>query len=281
MKNTFATVLLLLLGQGLWAQTLIEPGQEVQGTWKRSGSPYLVLGEAIVPQGQTLRIRHGVRVQFRGGTDTDYQGTGFDRGFLRVEGRLQAKGKSSAPVVFTSDNNGPYGGLIYFDTREDGSRLDHCRIDKGYFIRGIIEGDNATGAISFNNSQATVSNTLVVRNGWAGINCKNGATPELVNLTIADNAYGLEANSGSRPMLKSCIVWGNDTDFFLNGGSELRAWHSFLDAEGLGQSLLDMGGNILGGSPLLADPGAGDYALLRGSPCKGKGEGGRDMGAQP
>jgi hypothetical protein len=39
------------------AQTVIKDKQDVFGTWKKKGSPYIIEGEAIIPSGKVLNIK--------------------------------------------------------------------------------------------------------------------------------------------------------------------------------------------------------------------------------
>ena len=71
------------------SQTVI-PGGSVSGTWTASGSPYLIEGEIVINNRQTLTIESGVEVIFQG----HYK--------LIVNGWLQAIGAESDSILFTA-----------------------------------------------------------------------------------------------------------------------------------------------------------------------------------
>ncbi len=100
------------------------------GRWTLAGSPYIVIGDAIIPKGQTLTIEAGVVVKFLGNYG------------LRVEGTLAAIGRPGDRIVFTSVNDGEFDtsarpprlspsskdwkGLEFAGADAQASRLEHC-----------------------------------------------------------------------------------------------------------------------------------------------------------
>ena len=231
------------------AQTRIKDGQEVSGTWKKSKSPYIIEGEAILPAGKTLKIKPGVIVQFKIGTNRDYsEGSSkiesFDVGFLRVNGNIIAKGKANNLIKFTREGNTGNWGNIHIKTSSKDNLIKYCQFEYSHYVRGVITGDNATGAISFHASTGTVQNCLFINNGWSAINCKEGASPKLSNLTILGYEYGIECNSKSSPSISNIIVWQTGTAFYVNGGSSPTISHSLIQGEKLPYELKDLEENI-------------------------------------
>ena len=53
----------------LYSSTQISDGEEVYGLWKKSLSPYIVEGLAVVPYNKTLKIEPGVVVLFKSSTN--------------------------------------------------------------------------------------------------------------------------------------------------------------------------------------------------------------------
>lgn len=114
-------------------QTTISEG-EVSGSWKKSLSPYQVTGNIHIPNGLTLFIEPGVKVEFQG----HYQ--------LKVEGSLRAEGTISDTILFTASDTsgfsspdtslgGWYGIRIYDnDPGNDSTKLAFCRLEYGKAI---------------------------------------------------------------------------------------------------------------------------------------------------
>lgn len=278
-KTYFLFFILLFFAGSLAAQTIINDKSYVSGTWKKSGSPYIVEGEAIVPIGKTLKIKPGVVVQFKTGENRDYSESSFDAGFLRVNGTLIAKGKAKKMILFTRKGMLGKWGVIQINDRTNESVLLYCKVEHSHYIRNIVEGDNATGAISVYKSSPEISNCVLVNNFWVGINCKENSTPLIKNNTIAGNKYGIECNTGSSPKVVNTIIWRNETAFYLNGGSTPKLSYSLVNENPAKYGLADDGTNLVGENPLFADEQNGDYKLKKNSPCKGKASDGGNIGA--
>lgn len=273
-------LLLLFVTSSIFAQTTISDGEEVSGTWKKSGSPYIIEGEAIVPSGKTLKIKHGVEVKFKVGDDRDYRygddlNPYFNVGFLRVEGTLIAKGKKNKMITFTHNENSGYWGNVVFINSND-NELKYCHFEFSYYIRLVTPSDNGTGAISFINSRGTVENCLFAKNGWTAINCKQGSNPKINNCTITDNNYGIECNSKSVPKITNSIIWKNKTtDLYVNGSSMPHLSYSLLTNYGMPEGVANDGKNISGKDPKLDSK----YKLKKGSPCEKAGNNKKNIGA--
>jgi len=277
MKRTVFSIALIFLAVSLSAQTYIDDGQEVSGTWTKKGSPYIINGEAIVPKGKILKIKPGVSVKFRTGETRDYGEDGFSVGFLRVEGTLEAKGKKNDLIHFTRNGSNGFWGSIYL-FEGDNNLLEYCMLEYGHYIRNIITNDNATGVISFQDAGGTVRNCLIVNNNWTAINCKNSSAPRLINNTIVNNNYALECNTASSPMLSNCILWNNENGFYLNGESYPVIEHSLV--EEMPDDAVNNGGNKIGEDPKFVNSSRNDFRLQKSSPCKKAGKDGKDLGAQ-
>ncbi len=286
MKTLFTIINLLLLAFIIKAQTSILDKQEVFGTWTTSKSPYIIEGEAIVPEGKTLIIQPGVEVKFKTGEDRDYSNDGvisktFNLGFLRVNGTLKAEGKKKKLIKFTRFGGTGFWGNISFNSRSKENILKYCWIDASYYMRGVIigSGDNATGAVSFFNSTGRVENCLFIENGWTALNCKEGSNPIFKNNTVVGNQYAIECNTGSSPEIINSIIWTNSNAFYVNGESHPRISYSIIQGSGLVEDMKDGGNNIFGIAPEFVDPSTGDYSIKSNSPALKKGEGGENIGA--
>jgi hypothetical protein len=265
-----------------FAQTRIADKQEVFGKWSKSGSPYIIEGEAIVPYGKTLTVKPGTVIMFKTGEDRDYRlegelNSGFDVGFLRVRGKLIAKGKKGKMITFTKNGTGNWGNVFFEESQ--GNELKFCKFEAAYYMRGITEFDNGTGAVSFWKSGGTVENCIFANNGWTAINCKKGSAPAIKNTTITMNTYGIESNSDSNPEIINSIIYGNETQFFINGGGSLRISYCLIQDSKLITSAVDLGKNIFRDNPQFKDEFKNDFSLKSTSPCKKAGKGGVDLGA--
>jgi hypothetical protein len=257
----------------VFGQTYIKDKQEVFGMWTADGSPYIVEGEAIVPTGKTLVIKEGVVIQFKVGTDRDYRNDDeinqkFDVGFLRVNGKIIAKGTSKKLITFTSYGTGTWGNVCLINTNDN--VFEYCQFSNSYYIRSVTETDNATGALSFLGSNGVVKNCIFSRNGWTAINCKKEAKPQLMNITIVDNKYGIECNTKSAPVIQNVILWNNEDPFYINGGATPSIQNTSIQEETFPDGAVDKGGNIIGTNPMFIDSENKNYQLQSISPLIGK-----------
>jgi hypothetical protein len=80
---------LILFSCFLSAATVISGGN-VSGVWSVAGSPYLINGNIIIPEGESLTLNPGVELQFQGYYT------------LKIQGRLQAIGTFSDSIKFST-----------------------------------------------------------------------------------------------------------------------------------------------------------------------------------
>jgi len=100
--------------------------------------------------------------------------------------------------------------------------------------------------------RSVLRNFVITNCGETAIIC-NGASPELTNLTIVNNQFGITAYGGSIPSITNCIFWSNE----LGDLEQSRARYSNLGALGPDDANL---GNI-SEEPIFADMNSGDYHL--------------------
>ena len=65
MKILFLLVFFFIYPILIFAETIIPAGTEVSGNWIIQNSPYVILGEAIIPENELLIIEPGVEVKFK------------------------------------------------------------------------------------------------------------------------------------------------------------------------------------------------------------------------
>jgi len=105
-------------------------------------------------------------------------------------------------------------------------------------------------------SSSVLRNFVVTGCGVAAIFC-HSAWPELINLTLADNQFGITGYGGANPLITNCILWNNRDGDLFSEGFQLRASYSCLQKL---RALDEDHGNI-STDPLFADPDNGDYHL--------------------
>ena len=101
------------------AQTNISAGN-VFGTWKKTGSPFKINGNIVVPKDSTLRIEKGVKVEFQGSYS------------LEVKGSVQAIGAPADTISFTAANKtAGWGGIELRKnlTRKDSLLFNYCKFE--------------------------------------------------------------------------------------------------------------------------------------------------------
>ncbi len=101
-------------------QTIIPGGTDVSGTWTKTGSPYLIEGEITVPDGKSLIIEKGVRVEMKGW----YK--------FNVLGHFEALGQQGDSIVFTTHHPDSTWHGLRFDNPDDTVRLQYVKIENGY-----------------------------------------------------------------------------------------------------------------------------------------------------
>ncbi len=280
MKTKVLLVIFLLFSSVIFAETIIKDGEKVYGKWKKSGSPYIIKGEAIVPQGKTLEIKPGVVVKFKVGNVVDYRtedgylNRDFNVGFLRVEGKLIAKGKKRKRILFThNEKYGKWGNIVFVNTSD--IEMEYCIVEFSQYIRLVTEDDNATGSVSFLNSKGTLKN-CIFRDSWTGVNCKQGAYPTIKNCIVMDNEYGVESNSESKPRVINTVIWNNDQCFYINPGAKILLEYSLIQDDYLENGVYDKGNNILDENPKLKK----DYKVDKNSPCYKAGKDNDNIGLE-
>ncbi len=164
----------------------------------------------------------------------------------------------------------------------------------------VIEAPENGIAFSFygaESSNSIVRNFVITNCGEAAILCSS-ASPELINLTIANNQFGITAYEGASPIITNCILWNNTSGDLFSDLFQPRAYYSCLGELGPGD--IDRGN--ISEDPLFAnpdpnDPANGDYHLQsiygrystqdgwvtdsQTSPCINKGDPGMHRGREP
>ena len=179
-----------------------------------ANTTYLLLGNIIVPAGETLTIPAGV--QFR-----------LQNAKLDIYGALVVQGTNDSPVIFTSNKDVPGSHDWQGIWVRDGANvtIDYAIIEYAntgiYFLAtssGVVShsiiSDNGTGIIIYGPSDPVIdSNTLV--GNFSGITLYGTSgvpDPTITNNDIYGNSFNLQVVSitGSTPLNISGNWWGSD-----------------------------------------------------------------------
>lgn len=220
------TLLLFMLFAFLYAevnaQTRIADKQYVSGKWKKSKSPYIIEGEAIVPKGATLKIKPGTTILLKTGKNIYYykynsserkyiKTDDFDMGMIRVNGTLIAKGKKKKKITFSRNGNSGYWGSILFNSKNADNLMDYCIVENAHYVNYInADGKSAEGSVAFLNAKGTISNTIVRENSTsAGIISTYDSQPIIKGNLIDNCFYGISFGHGAEPTVENNVCINN------------------------------------------------------------------------
>ena len=182
----FMTLLLIISNTIVHAQTYVSGFISPDTTWTVAGSPYIIVSNALVSQGDTLTIEPGVVVKF----DAHCA--------LQIDGVLIAVGTPSSRITFTSNQPSPASGdwdKLHFSGYCIGATFN----GNGDYLSGSImkycdvlyAGGAGYGAVHIESSWPYISQCNVRLSKAAGIYCA-GSTFVLDSSLVADNTdYGL------------------------------------------------------------------------------------------
>jgi len=187
---------------------------DVSGIWEVSKSPYMITGDLVVPDGETLEIEPGVKVVFRG----PYR--------IRVNGCVEALGEADKNIVFTHSNPTVRWDGFDFDitaASNDSSLFDNCIFEYGYAQRS--QPLNCGGAIAVKYfDKLKITNCIFQHNiadqAGATYNPCGGAIalwhsdPLIQNCIFRYNyaeVFGgaIFAYRNSNPIISNCLFYGN------------------------------------------------------------------------
>ena len=199
------------------AQTNI-PAGNVSGTWTKVNSPYHILGEITVPNGETLTIEPGVSVVFMG----HYK--------FNAQGRLLAIGTSSDSIKFTAENTSSgWHGIRFINTpnTNDTSKIIYCSLKYGKANTGSGL-DRSGGAIMINGySNVLISDCLFEYNMTAGDPSSTGGpgvcifygSPTVTKSTFVHNdgtlgsAGAIKVDFTSNAIISNNVISNNTCQF--------------------------------------------------------------------
>jgi hypothetical protein len=217
--------------------TVINTGN-VSGSWTKANSPYLILGDVTIPNGNTLTIEAGVTVKFNG----NYS--------LKAEGRLLALGKEGDSIRFTVNNaqgfsnysvtDGGWRGLDFSSNGPDNdtSKLEYCVLEYAKKLSATAFGSGDGGALFVAGAKKIKISNCLFRNNYAGriggaiAGVNNYGTPAEIHVTNS-TFYNNASNNGgaiyidglSRCWVTGCKIINNKV---TDSGGGLMATDALL-----------------------------------------------------
>jgi len=204
-RKTYFLLAALLVGYSASAQTNVSGFINANTTWNLAGSPYIVVGNALLSNGYTLTIDPGVVVKFDPAKA------------LQIDGELHAIGTAANKITFTSNQVVPAPGdwaKIHFPDLSIDAVLDTA----GNYLSGSIMkycdvmygGGSGFGEIHLVNSSPYFSHCIISHSANDGIYCQ-GSSSRLDSSTVK-NCNGAGLSGGGLTIVSDSILSN------LNGG---------------------------------------------------------------
>jgi parallel beta-helix repeat protein len=159
------------------------------GPWTAGGSPYIVVGNVIVPAGQTLTIDPNVTVKF----DGFYS--------LYVNGTLIAVGTGAERINITSNKTTPSPGDWFAVQINSTGRAEIKFADISFGDYGIYLSSSSNNNIS--NSNASSNDFLGIRLGLSSNN-------NITNNDVSNNGWGIDISSSSNNTITGNNISSNN-----------------------------------------------------------------------
>jgi len=232
------------------------------------------LGEAV--EGDTVYVRNGVYYENVAMVD-DVVLMGQDKKSTIIDGRRKG------PAVIGAD-----GAVLTGFTIRNGRTGILCKNARPIITDNIVIDNKGTGIHALV-SLPDITNNVVYRNEWTGIFLESvrGTRTAISHNVIMENGYsGIFCANRTEVLVRNNIIYGNK-QYGVFAGPEARK--SRLVGNNIFSNRLPFNDNLDNETTrqqnISADPqfvGAGfprhNYNVKSGSPCKGKGEDGADIG---
>ncbi|MEW5742707.1 MAG: right-handed parallel beta-helix repeat-containing protein [Myxococcota bacterium] len=248
-----------------------------------------ILGDITVAPGVTLTVAPGATLS-AAASDTMVSGSNTSRVEVIVNGTLQVAGTAGNLATLTT--SGAAGSW-------EGVRVENGRSASFTFARveRASVGINALGTVTVSNSHlhqnntavqttggsSNVSFTLITNSGSYGVYHTSGATV-MDHLTLDGNFYAVyvpSGSSGTASIMNSLVT--NNTYGLARSSSGITLTNSYNDVWGNSTnfSSVTQGSNTLSVDPQYVARASLDFHLTSGSPARGVGTSGSDLGAFP
>lgn len=215
LAGLLATVFFFAGATHVLAETVVDPVIFEDTVWTKEGSPYLISETVTIDPGVTLTIESGVVVQSAPG------------GSLFVLGRVETRGTSEEPILFTA-NDSQWDGILVFggdlllentaltnigndaidvaygsSANLTGVLLQNVRTGIGVYEDStadvedlVVDGVEDSAVAAYNNSYVTLASSTIqnVSNSYGAVEVFNDSTADISDLTLS-NVSGGEALS--------------------------------------------------------------------------------------
>lgn len=227
LKNILPLLLLSLLSLAVKAQTNVSGFISSNTTWNLAGSPYIVVGNALVSQGYTLTINPGVVIKF------DSAKT------LQIDGELIAIGVTDGRITFSSNKPSPAAGdwgELHFSNLStqavfDGSGnylsgciMKYCDMFYGGSLGfGLVHIESASPYISYCNIRYSKSD---------GIYCKGNTY--IVEGSVIEHCtgkglnYQISCGSCGLSIISDSIEFNANGGIYISGGTTGKVTGSYF-----------------------------------------------------
>ncbi len=201
-------------------------GGEISGIWTLDDAPYLISGDVIIPDGETLIIEPGVIVEFQGHFR------------FSVLGRLLAVGTQEQMIKFTPVNTEVgWFGIRFIDTphTNDESQIIFAEIEYGNAENGTAPFEGSGGGIAIINYDNVLisdcdihhnrADTFLLSPGGGGIVLKNSdatITRNKIHHNSASIGGGIFIHDESNPIISYNDIHHN---YALWDGGGIEIYH--------------------------------------------------------
>ncbi len=204
-------------------------GGETHGVWDLEGSPYVVVEDAIVHDGQQLLIKPGVEVRFNANT------------ILLVHGMITAVGTEGQGILFTSNatmkDPGDWHGitisifssenLFEFTKIEYATHGLRITEESSAVVRHSEISNNSLSGVTLGTSFASIKDSLITKNNV-------GIMADTSELELIRSAISFHPDFGLALSLSSALVESTDIVDNHNGimavGSEIFLFNSTIQS---------------------------------------------------
>ncbi|MFH1822421.1 MAG: right-handed parallel beta-helix repeat-containing protein [Patescibacteria group bacterium] len=214
--------LILILGGFFVCENAMAEDVNVDTTWTKENSPYVIQNSMTVALGATLTINQGVVVKFTSSTS------------LVINGKLYAEGNSSDKIVFTSAKDDEAGG----DTNGDGNtsipdygdwnqivinstadvNINHAEIKYGGGSGSMIDITTRPPCCIHPDqwNRAVITNSLIFSSKTYGIHDNGWQTVISKNTITGNKLYGIWMEPNYKNEISYNNIYNNGTVIIYN-----------------------------------------------------------------
>ena len=220
--------------------------------------------------------------------NSNFKSNGFGEGMVLFFGDITTENcfYDNVPdaIEYISNNKGIIRNNYVINSPDDAIDLNNCN---NVLIEGNFLFNNIDKAISIGTEQygaslknIQIKNNLIVKNK-TGISIKDSSVAHISNNTLFKNKYGINAYKkredykvGGFGFIKNTIFEKNEkTNAYPDEFSKIEVTNSSVNNKVL------KGKNNFQADPKFIDAGGNNFHLRKESPCRKKGDDGKDIGA--